>query len=401
MVNKIKIPAILGGDPVRKTWIPYGRQYIDEADIQAVSEVLRSEFLTTGPMVEKFENKLCEITNTKYSVVVSSGTAGLHAACHAAGISKGDEVIISAVTFASTANAVLFCGGTPVFADIDEFNWNIDPLEIEKKITKRTKAIIAVDLTGQSVKIDEIRAICSRHNLTFIQDSSHALGTKYKGQQIGSLADMTVFSFHPVKTITTGEGGAIMTNSVDLYQKLKLFRTHGITRDPHLLSRKRYDGYNEQIDLGYNYRLTDFQAALGLSQLDKLDLFVDRRKEIVEMYNKAFANVPGIILQQEISESDTSKHIYPIRIDLKILGISRDDFYQAINKENIGLQVHYMPVYKHPYYQNNGYKSVSCPKAEALYESMLSIPIFYSMTNEDVYDVVKTIIKITDYYKSM
>ena len=399
-MNKTMIPAILGGDPVRKTGIPYGRQYIDEADIQAVSDILRSEFLTTGPMVEKFENKLCEITNAKYSVVVSSGTAGLHAACHAAEISKGDEVIISAVTFASTANAVLFCGGTPVFADIDELNWNVDPLEIEKKITNKTKAVIAVSLTGQAVKIDEIREICERHHLIFIEDASHSLGSKYKGQPIGSLADMTVFSFHPVKTITTGEGGAIMTNSPELYQRLKLFRTHGITRDPSLLSRKRYHGYNEQIDLGYNYRLTDFQAALGISQLDKLDLFIARRKEIVEMYNKALSNVPGIILQQEISESDTSKHIYPIRIDSKILGVSRDEFYQAMIKENIGLQVHYMPVYKHPYYQNNGYKNVICPKAEALYESMMSIPIFYSMTDEDVFGVINGVKKLAEYYVS-
>lgn len=396
-INK-NIPAILGGKPVRQYSISYGKQYIDEADILAVSNVLRSDLITSGPVVDQFEAKLCEITNTIYSVVVNSGTAGLHAACHAAGITKGDEVIISAVTFASTANAVLFCGGTPVFADIDEFNWNVDPLEIEQKITDKTKAVIAVSLTGQAVKMDEIRAICDKHNLIFIEDAAHSLGTKYKGQPIGSLADMTVFSFHPVKTITTGEGGAIMTNSPELYQRLKLFRIHGITRDPNLLSRKRYDGYNEQIDLGYNYRLTDFQAALGLSQLDKLDLFIDRRKEIVQMYNKALINVPGIILQQEIPESDTSKHIYPIRIDSKLLNVSRDELYQAMNKENIGLQVHYMPVYQHPYYQNNGYANVSCPQAEALYESMMSIPIYYSMSDEDVQDVIDAITKLSNYY---
>jgi len=393
------LPAILGGEPVRKTGIPYGRQYIDEADIQAVTNILRSEFLTTGPMVEKFEAKLCEITNTKFAVVVSSGTAALHAAVHAAGITQGDEVIISAITFASTANVVLFTGGVPVFADIEEDTFNVNPREIEKKITPKTKAVIAVDFTGQAVKVDEIIEICKRHNLIYIDDGAHSLGTKYKGIPVGGLADMTTFSFHPVKTITTGEGGVVMTNNETFYHSLKLFRTHGITRDVNKLTRPRYDGYNEQIDLGYNYRLTDFQAALGLSQLSKLDKFIKRRKEIVAIYNQELSDIPGIILQKEIPESDTVRHIYVIRIDRKKISISRDGFYRALNSEGIGLQVHYMPVYNHPFYKERFDYSGSCPVAEEYFETAMSIPLYYSMTNEDIQSVIDAINRIVLYYK--
>ena len=398
MSEEKNLPAILGGTPSRETGIPYGRQYIDEDDIRAVSDALRSELITTGPIVQAFEEELCRITDTKYAVAVSSGTAALHAACHAAGISKGDEVIVSAVTFASTANAVLFCGGTPVFADIEADTWNVDPEDIRKKITSKTKAIIAVDLTGQVVKVDEIRAICDEFSLVFIEDAAHSLGTKYKGKPVGSLADLTCFSFHPVKTITTGEGGAVMTNNPDYYNKLKLFRTHGITRDPKLLTRTRYDGYNEQIDLGFNYRLTDFQAALGLSQLKKLDLFIKRRSEIVDMYNIAFVNSPGIIVQKEIPESDSAKHLYVIKIDLTRLSIDRDFFYKALNAENIGLQVHYIPVFEHPFYKSVVNSNRDCPNSIALFESMVSIPLFYSMTNSDVETVIAAIKKVANYY---
>jgi perosamine synthetase len=393
------IPAILGGTPARLSSIPYGRQFIDEEDIKSVSDALRSELITTGPIVEQFESELCRITNANYAVAVSSGTAALHAACHAAGITKGDEVIVSAVTFASTANAVLFCGGTPVFADIEEDTWNVDPEDIRKKVTPKTKAIIAVDLTGQVVKVDEIRAICKEFNLIFIEDAAHSLGTKYKGQPVGSLADLTCFSFHPVKTITTGEGGAVMTNNKELYQKVKLFRTHGITRDPQLLSRQRYDGYNEQIDLGYNYRLTDFQAALGLSQLKKLDLFIKRRAEIVTSYNKAFSDMPVIIVQKEIPESESAKHIYVIKLDLEKLNINRDEFCKALAKENIGYQVHYIPVFEHPYYKSLGYTSSGLNRSIELFESMISIPLFYSMTQNDVESVIEGISKLLFHYQ--
>jgi dTDP-4-amino-4,6-dideoxygalactose transaminase len=349
-------------------------------------------------MVEAFERKLCDISKTKHAVAVSSGTAALHAAVYAAGIKEGDEVIISAITFASTANAVLFCGGIPVFADIEVETYNVSPLEIEKKITSKTKAVIAVDFTGQSVKVDEIKNICQSHNLIYIDDGAHSLGTKYKGIPVGGLADMTTFSFHPVKTITTGEGGVVMTNNETYYRALKLFRTHGITRDVTLLTSQRYDGYNEQIDLGNNYRLTDFQAALGLSQLNKLDQFIKRRKEIVAIYNQELSSIPGIILQKEIPESDTARHIYVIRIDRQKISISRDEFYYALNAEGIGLQVHYMPVYHHPYYKDRFDYSGSCPVAEEYFETAISIPLFYSMTIGDINDVIKAIKRISLYF---
>jgi perosamine synthetase len=392
-------PAILGGNPVRKDSIPYGKQYIDDEDIIAVTNTLRSDLITTGPLVEAFEAKLCEITETNYAVAVSSGTAALHAAVYAAGIKEGDEVIISSITFAGTANAVLFCGGTPVFADIDLKTFNVNPKDIESRITNKTKAVIAVDLTGQAVRIDEIKEICNKHNLVFIEDGAHSLGTKYKGKPVGGQADMTIFSFHPVKTITTGEGGVVMTNNFKYYQSLKLFRTHGITRDPNLLTSNRYDGYNEQIDLGYNYRLTDFQAALGLSQLQKLDKFIFRRKEIVQKYNNQLSQIPGIILQEEIPESDTVRHIYVIRIDEDIIKISRDEFYKAMNAEGIGLQVHYMPVYSHPYYKERFDYSGTCPNAETYFETAVTIPLFYSMSDHDVKNVLSAILKIVNYFR--
>jgi perosamine synthetase len=398
MNNNQKL-AIYGGQPVRKESIPYGKQFIDDEDIISVSNTLRGDLITTGPMVLAFEAKLCELTNTKYAVTVSSGTAALHAAVYAAGIKEGDEVIISSITFAGTANAVLFCGGTPVFADIDLKTFNVNPKDIELRITNKTKAVIAVDLTGQAVRIDEIKEICNKHNLVFIEDGAHSLGTKYKGKPVGGLADMTIFSFHPVKTITTGEGGVVMTNDFKYYQSLKLFRTHGITRDPNLLTSNRYDGYNEQIDLGYNYRLTDFQAALGLSQLKKLDKFIFRRKEIVQIYNERLSLIPGIILQEEIPESDTVRHIYVIRIDENIIKISRDEFYKAMNAEGIGLQVHYMPVYNHPYYKERFDYSGTCPNAEIYFETAITIPLYYSMTQENIDSVILAIKKIVDYYK--
>ncbi|HKL86159.1 MAG TPA: UDP-4-amino-4,6-dideoxy-N-acetyl-beta-L-altrosamine transaminase [Treponemataceae bacterium] len=385
-------------NPVRSEFIPYGKQYIDEEDIAEVARVLKSPYLTTGPEVEKFEKALCKLTNAKYAVVVSNGTAALHAACAAIGITHGDEVITTPMTFAASANCVLYCGGTPVFADIDPDTWNIDPKKIKEKITAKTKAVIAVDFTGQAVQLDEIRQICTEHDLYLIEDAAHALGTTYKGKPIGSIADLTTFSFHPVKTITCGEGGAITTNDEHLYEKLNLFRTHAITRDPNKLSQEPFSGYNEQIALGYNYRMTDFQAALGLSQLKKMDLFSKRRKEIVSFYNKEFSKIPQLTIQKEIPESDTTRHLYIIRIRPDLLSVGRNEFYKDLNKENIGLQVHYIPVYYHPYYQSLGYKKGLCPIAEKLYEEIITIPLYYSLTDRDVESVVQGVKKIVSRY---
>ncbi|MFZ7133081.1 MAG: UDP-4-amino-4,6-dideoxy-N-acetyl-beta-L-altrosamine transaminase [Eubacteriales bacterium] len=392
--------AINGGKPTRNEFIPYGKQYIDKDDIKAVNDVLESPYLTTGPRVEEFENQLCELTGAKYAIAISNGTSALHAACHVAGITEGDEVITTPITFAASANCILYCGGTPVFADIDGDTWNIDPLRIEEKINHKTKAVIAVDFTGQAVQIKEIKKICKKYNLIFIEDAAHSIGTKYNRIPIGAHADMTAFSFHPVKTITCGEGGAILTNNEDYYNKILLFRSHGITRDKKLLTHTPFNGYNEQIEVGYNFRMTDFQAALGTSQLRKLNQFSNRRKDIVNKYNEAFSKIPEITIQKEIKESDTTRHLYIIRLKSNKLRVDRNEIYKALNAENIGLQVHYIPVYFHPYYQELGYKKGLCPNAEALYEEIITIPLYYSMRNEDVESVIEAVKKVISYYKN-
>lgn len=390
--------AVMGGSPVRSTPISYGRHYIDDDDIAAVAATLR-ETLTCGPKIDELEQKLCEITGAKYAVAVSNGTAALHIAAMAAGIGQGDEVIVSPITFAASANCVLYCGGTPVFADINPKTYNIDPASIRAHITEKTKAVVAVDFTGQAVELDEIRAICKEHNLILIEDAAHSIGTRYNGQPVGSIADMTTFSFHPVKTVTAGEGGAVMTNDKALYRKLRLYRSHGITRDREEMVHPTDAGwYNEQVTLGYNYRMTDIQAALLLSQLNKLDAFSRRRKEIVAMYNEAFAEIPQIKVQEEILKSDTTRHLYILRLDLSKLNCDRRQFFDALKAENIYSQVHYLPVYWHSHYEKLGYKHGLCPEAESYYMESMSLPLYYSMTNQDVADVVCAVKKLIAYY---
>lgn len=393
--------AIDGGKPVRETKLYYGHQLIDEDDIKAVSEVLRSDYLTCGPMVSKMESELARYTGAKYAVAVSNGTAALHCACIAAGIGEGDEVIVSSITFAASANCIRYCGGTPVFADINQDTYNIDPKSIREKITPKTKAVIAVDFTGQAVEVNEIRKICDEHNLIFIEDAAHSIGTSYRGVKVGNLADMTCFSFHPVKTITSGEGGAILTNDKELYNKLVLAHTHGITHDEELMCEAPHEGpwYYEQISLGYNYRITDIQAALLLSQLNKLDKFVARRKEIVSRYNEAFEKLEGIIIQKEIEESDTCRHLYIIRLDKDKLNCTRRQFFDAMGAENVQCQIHYVPVYWFPYYQSLGYEKGLCPNAEKVYSSIMSIPLYPAMTDEDVEDVIGAVKKVTSNYR--
>ncbi len=392
--------AINGGKPVFEKKIGYGHQYIDDADIQAVVDVLKSDFLTCGPKITEAEAKLCEITGAKHAVLIANGTAALHAAAFAAGISEGDEVITTPITFAASANCALYCGGKPVFADIDPETYNIDPDSIEKCITDKTKAVVAVDFTGQAVNVERIREICDRHNLIFIEDAAHSLGTKYNGKQVGSLADMTEFSFHPVKTCTAGEGGAVTTDDDELYKKLLLFRTHGITRVQDWMDKPSEGGwYYQQIDLGYNYRMTDIQAALLTSQLAKLDMFAARRKELVKRYDEAFNAMPEITVQKEIPQSDTVRHLYIIQLNTKMLKCGRKEVFDALQAEGVGVNVHYIPVYTFPYYQKLGYKMGSCPNAEKLYERIISIPLFYSMTDEDQTKVIEAIKKIIDYYR--
>ena len=392
--------AIKGGYPVRTSKIYYGRQWVDEDDIAAVSDVLRGDLITCGPKVDELESELCKYTGAGYGVVVNSGTSALHCACIAAGIGEGDEVITTPITFAASANCALYCGARPVFADIDPETYNIDPESIRSHITDRTKAVVAVDYTGQAVKADEIRAICDEYGLVFIEDAAHSIGTKYKDRYVGNIADMTCFSFHPVKTVTGGEGGAILTNDEGLYRKLMLARTHGITHDESVMEDAPHEGpwYYEMISLGYNYRMTDFQAALLISQLHKIEKFKARRKEIVNAYDEAFKDLPGVIIQKEIPESDSCRHLYVIRLDLEKLSCTRREFFDAMSAENVQCQIHYVPVYWFPYYRHLGYEKGLCPVAEKVYEGIMSIPLYPLMSDRDIEDSIHAVKKIAEYY---
>ncbi|AYE34872.1 UDP-4-amino-4,6-dideoxy-N-acetyl-beta-L-altrosamine transaminase [Clostridium septicum] len=391
--------AINGGKPVRDSYISYGKQTIDDKDIDMVIKVLKGDYLTTGPTVSEFEKKVANYVGAKYAVAVSNGTAALHMACYAAGIKSGDEVLVPAITFAASANCVLYCGGKPVFIDIDEKTYNMDIDKIEEKITSKTKAIIPVDFTGQSVDMDRILEIARKYNLVVIEDAAHALGSEYKGQKIGVKADMTEFSFHPVKPITTAEGGIIVTNDKNLYEKMLLFRTHGITRNEKFMNDNQGPWYYEQIDLGYNYRITDMQCALGISQMDKIDSFVKRRRDIVNKYNETFGNLKEVIIPYEAEYSNSGWHIYVIALNLNELTVGRKEVFEALQKENIGVNVHYLPVYMHPYYKSIGYKEGICPIAEDLYNKMITLPLFPSMTDKDVEDVITAVNKVIDFYR--
>ena len=395
-MNKL---AINGGTPVRDTYLAYGKQKIDEDDINSVVKVLKGDYLTTGPIVSEFENSVAKYVGTKYAVAVSNGTAALHMACYAAGISEGDEVLVPAITFAASSNCVLYCGGKPVFIDIDPKSYNIDINKIKEKITSKTKAIIPVDFAGQSVDMDLILKIAEEYNLIVIEDAAHALGSEYKNEKVGSKAHMTEFSFHPVKPITTGEGGVVVTNSKELYEKMILFRSHGITRNSELMTENQGPWYYEQIDLGYNYRLTDIQSALGLSQIKKLDDFILKRREIVNKYNEAFKELEEIVTPFENEYSKSGYHIYVLLLNLDKLKCGRKEIFEALQAENIGVNVHYLPVYLHPYYKKLGYKKGQCPVAEDIYNRMITIPLFPSMTNKDVKDVIKAVKKVLNYYR--
>lgn len=395
-------------------YIPYGRQSIDDADIEAVVKVLKSDYLTTGPAVEAFEKKVADYVGAKYAVAVSNGTAALHVACLAAGIGEGDEVITTPITFAASANCVLYCGGTPVFADIDPDTYNISPEELEKKITSRTKAIIPVHYTGQPCDMDAILEIAHKHDLLVIEDGAHALGASYKGKKIGSIADMTCFSFHPVKPVTTGEGGMIVTDNEELYRRLVLYRSHGITRDKDMMQQYEEQlqqssdpalqeaadmlrgdvmdpggWYYQQLELGYNYRITDISCALGASQMDKLDRFLERRRQIAKKYDEAFADIPQIKTPWQQEGCQSGWHLYMIQT----MERSRREVFEGLRQAGIGVNVHYIPVYRHPYYQRNGYAGVHCLNAEAFYERAISLSIFPGLTGQQQDYVIEHVIK--------
>jgi len=372
--------------------IPYGKQSIDQEDIDAVISVLKSDFLTTGPIVEKFETALANYTGTTHAVAVSSGTAALHCAMYALQIGPGDEVIVPPITFASTANCVCFQGGTPVFADVEPDTLLIDPLKVEEKITKNTRAVIGVDYAGQTCDWDQLRHLADKHNLALLADSCQALGAEYKGAKTGSLADMTVFSFHPVKQITCGEGGMITTDNEKFAQRLRLFRNHGISND---FRQREQQGswFYEMTDLGYNYRLTDIQSALGLSQMKKLPDFLNRRREIARQYDEAFSAMDSISPLHRKKDCAHAYHLYVVKINTDC--VSRTSAFSELRAAGIGVNVHHIPVYLHPFYRKTfGYTPGLCPVAEQAYEKILSLPIWPGMTSSDIEKVIHEVKKV-------
>ena len=390
--------AVHGGFPVRATLLPYGRQSIGEDDIQAVTEVLRSDWLTTGPKVGEFEEAFASWVGAKHAISFSSGTAALHAAAFAAGLKGGDEAITTPLTFCATANCLLYQGARPVFVDVCDDTLNLDPEKASWRVTANTRAILPVDYAGHPCELDDILQLAERHNLVVIEDASHALGAELQGRRVGSIAHMTTFSLHPVKHLTTGEGGMVTTDRGDLAETLRRFRNHGISSE----ARERQSAgqwYYEMILLGFNYRLTDIACALGLSPLGKLEQNLSRRREIAARYGKAFSSLRGLIPPVTRPGMSPAWHLYPVRLDLARITNSRTEVFQALRAENIGVNVHYIPVHLQPYYrQRFGYKGGEYPIAEAAYESLLSLPMFHAMTDQDVDDVIQAMVKVLSYY---
>jgi perosamine synthetase len=382
--------------PIRDTLLPYGRQFIDDDDIQAVVDVLRSDWLTTGPKVGEFEQAFADFVGAEHAVAVSNGTAALHAAMFALDIQPGDEVIVTPMTFAASANCVLYQGGTPVFADVQPDTLLIDPEAVERKITPRTKAIVAVDYAGQPCDYDALRALADQHGLALVDDACHAIGGRYKGRSVGTLADLNTFSLHPVKHMTTGEGGVITTDDSDLAGRMRVFRNHGITTD-HRQRAEQGGFFYEMVELGYNYRITDFQCALGISQLGKLRASVLKRQEIAAMYDAAFADIDYIQPLAIRADVEHAYHLYMVQFDTAQLDIDRSAIFKALRENNIGVNVHYIPVHLHPYYREHlGTKPGLCPVAETAYDRLVTLPIFPQMTEADVDDVVMAVKRLSD-----
>lgn len=383
--------AIDGGFPTRREFLPYGQQWIDDEDIKSVNDVLKSGWLTQGPKIDEFEKIVAKYCKSKCAVAFSNGTAALHACMFTIGIRDSDEVITSPITFAASSNCILYCSGRPVFADIKKDTYNIDPNEIKKHITSKTKAIIPVDFTGQPCDLDEIKEIANDNDLIVVEDATHAIGAEYKGNKIGTLSDLTTFSFHPVKQITTGEGGMVLTNNKEYYERLKIFRTHGITKDHGKLQKNEGGWYYEMHYLGYNYRITDIQCALGVSQFKKLDEFIKRRREIVKMYNDAFSDLKEIIAPYEKSDVKSAYHLYVVQL----LNMNRKKVFDGLRAENIGVHVHYIPVHLQPYYKKElGYLEGDFPTAEEYYNRALTLPLFPKMSDNDVNDVIDAVKKV-------
>ena len=390
--------AVEGGRPVRAELLPYGRQTIDDDDVEAVTETLRSAWLTTGPKIEEFEKTFAASVGASHAVAVTNGTAALHASMAALHIGPNDEVIVPALAFVACANCVVFQGGRPVFADVDPSTLLLDPAQVEAKITSRTKAIVAVDYTGLPCDYDTLRSLADRARIAVVADACHALGGSYKERLVGSLGDLNVFSMHPVKHITTGEGGMITTDNPKFAQHLRVFRNHGIASD-HRQRELAGSWYYEMEELGYNYRLTDIQCALGLSQLKKLRQWIARRRQIAGMYAIAFSSLQEIELPALPPERDHAWHLYVIRLQLQRLRVSRAEVFRALRAENIGVNLHYIPVPWHPFYQRLGYAKGQWPVTEAAYERIISLPIWPGMTDDDVQDTIAAVRKVIAAYR--
>jgi perosamine synthetase len=390
--------AAHGGQAVRDSLLPYGHQQIDNEDINAVVEVLRSDWITTGPKVAEFEEAFAAYVGSKYATSFSSGTAALHGASFAAELGPGDEAITTPMTFCATANCVLYQRATPVFADVVRDTLNIDPNEIERRITNKTKALLPVDYAGHPADLDEILDLAERHGLVVIEDACHALGAEYKGKRVGRISHMTVFSFHPIKHITTGEGGMVITDDADFAQRLRMFRNHGIDSG----ARERQNNGTwcyDMVSLGYNYRLTDFGCALGMSQLRKLEANLARRRQIANQYTAAFQEIPGIIPLTVHQDVKPAWHLYPIKLNLANLRVGRSEIFAALRAEGLGVNVHYIPVHLHSYYRKKfGYNVGDYPVAEGGYEQLITLPMFHGMSAQDVDYVIEAVSKVVDDY---
>ncbi|MFX1502971.1 MAG: UDP-4-amino-4,6-dideoxy-N-acetyl-beta-L-altrosamine transaminase [Promethearchaeota archaeon] len=393
-------PAIEGGKPIRDTFLPYGTQWLNEKEINEVIDTLKSVWITTGPKMERFENKFREYIGSKYAVAVNSGTAALHISTSCININPGDEVITTPLTFVASANCVVYRGGTPIFADIKKDTYNIDPNEIRKKITSKTKAIIPVHFAGQPCDMDEIYEIASENDLFIIEDAAHAIDAEYKGKKIGNISDLTIFSFHPVKNITTAEGGMVTTNDSNLYDKLLMFRTHGISKDATKRFGKSGGFYYDMQYLGFRYNISELHSSLGIHQLEKLEDFQKRRREIVEIYNKEFQDNEELTIPFVKKDIKHSWHLYVIQLNLECLKVNREHIFKALREENIGVNVHYIPIHYHSYYQNKfGLREGILPNVEWLFPRLLTIPLFPKMSDNDIYDVVNAVKKVLKYYR--
>jgi perosamine synthetase len=388
--------AIDGGSPVRSTTLPYGKHWIDDDDIAAVTATLRSDWLTTGPRVAELEASFANRTKTARAVAVSSGTAALHAAMHALKLGTGDEVVVPAITFAASANAALYLGARPVFADVEPDTLLISPTDVARKITARTKAIVAVDYAGQPADYQSLAA--ANPAIPIIADACHAIGGSSGGRPVGSLATLSTFSLHPVKALTSGEGGVVTTDDDELAQRMRMFRNHGISTDHREREARGVWDY-DMVDLGFNYRLSDIGCALAVSQLAKLDGWITRRRALAASYNAAFAaDASPVIPLTTRPDRNHAYHLYVVRLRRDRLSVGRREIFAALRAEGIGVNVHYKPVYLHPYYQQHGYQPGACPAAEQAYEEILTLPLFPRMTDADADDVISAVRKVGEAY---